>query len=862
MGEMGETTPPPPPPPPRSGDGHTFETRRQREFYSYYEAVCSLSKAPLPLCQLDDPASVDAHCPVSSADKALTAFCQLTALRLRSRRAMVFFFDADYAYVFAESTRSLSLQDDSVHDPEDALWLGATRIPRGFAVCEVTTILPQNEGSNCDLVSSSAVHIVNDLQQDDRFSTKPYVCGGPKARFYAGAPITTSNGIHIGAVCALDDQPRDGLDENDIRFLCEMATTIMTHLELVRDQAENQRSRDMTVALSTFKEGKSKLHNSYTRKGNDSFDQRHLNPGKFRGSSTTKRGQPGASTALQGRTRVNSIPHQSSYSSSPPSDSDIHHPGTEIGADKLADDGVVVRDFGPKTEDRNPHATAAQLQEEMLSKDVQDTLSRAADLIRQTLDSDGVLFLDASIGTFGGIVNSAQNITQTESSTTDMSCDSNNAAGMFETIAGNVDEAEKLCPILASSLRSACDDESNPALVNFKEDFLRTLLRRYPKGIIWNFDENDNESANESTDEREFWTSAAESADDGQKAGSRKRLPKRSLTRAKDGRSIQRLFPGVRSVILVGMWDSHKERWFAGSIVWTYSPTRSYSFESELGFMTAFGDVILAEIGRIEAKLLDRSKNDFISSLSHELRSPLHGILGSAECLQSAGHDILNQEMIQSIHTCGTALLDIINNLLEHSRINNLSRQKRTARAVELNPATRNPKKSSSSALSGLLTLDHNVALDILTEEAVETACSGFIHRGRSKTDEDSPWFGRKDQDIRSGDQNVVVTFNVDQTVEPNWNFSVPAGAWKRICLNLITNALKFTKAGHVTVTLHKTVPHTQGPDAQGPDEKKAHVVLTVTDSGAGMSRSFQTQSLFRPFQQEDGLSEGTGLVS
>lgn len=48
---------------------------------------------------------------------------------------MLFFFDSDYAYILAEATQTLSLQDDDRHQDGDELWLGSTKIPRGFSVC-------------------------------------------------------------------------------------------------------------------------------------------------------------------------------------------------------------------------------------------------------------------------------------------------------------------------------------------------------------------------------------------------------------------------------------------------------------------------------------------------------------------------------------------------------------------------------------------------------------------------------------------------------------------------------------------------------------------------------------------------------
>jgi hypothetical protein len=79
-----------------------------------YQPIRELTKSGPPLCDLADAASVESHQAFSCPDRALTAFCQLGALRLQTRRCMMFFFDSQYAYVLAEATRTLSLQDDSV----------------------------------------------------------------------------------------------------------------------------------------------------------------------------------------------------------------------------------------------------------------------------------------------------------------------------------------------------------------------------------------------------------------------------------------------------------------------------------------------------------------------------------------------------------------------------------------------------------------------------------------------------------------------------------------------------------------------------------------------------------------------------
>ena len=73
-------------------------------------------------CDVRDTRAREQHKAVSCPDKILTAFCQLGALRMRAKRCLIFFFDINHAYIMAEATRSLSLEDDNVHEPGDQLW--------------------------------------------------------------------------------------------------------------------------------------------------------------------------------------------------------------------------------------------------------------------------------------------------------------------------------------------------------------------------------------------------------------------------------------------------------------------------------------------------------------------------------------------------------------------------------------------------------------------------------------------------------------------------------------------------------------------------------------------------------------------
>lgn len=89
---------------------------------SYYGPFREMTDRGPVFCDVRNADARDQHKAVSCPDKILTAFCQLGALRMGARRALIFFFDVNHAYIMAEATRTLSLEDDNTHDPGDQLW--------------------------------------------------------------------------------------------------------------------------------------------------------------------------------------------------------------------------------------------------------------------------------------------------------------------------------------------------------------------------------------------------------------------------------------------------------------------------------------------------------------------------------------------------------------------------------------------------------------------------------------------------------------------------------------------------------------------------------------------------------------------
>lgn len=244
----------------------------------------------------------------------------------------------------------------------------------------------------------------------------------------------------------------------------------------------------------------------------------------------------------------------------------------------------------------------------------------------------------------------------------------------------------------------------------------------------------------------------------------------------------------------------------------------------------------------------EATKSDFVSSLSHELRSPLHGCLAAVEVLRDTELDKAQNDLLGMIETCASTLLYTMNHLLDFSKINDLDRVQPTNR--------RNSVGSMAPDLPrnrfGTVVEDY---LCRVVQDTVEGISYGH-DREQAAYESD---LGNPPQDqVLHPDSNNVLAKNKNVAVflymesSAAWFSMVSAGAWKRIVMNLFGNSLKFCPYGHIEVTLKMV----QDPKDAG--KRMAH--LMVSDTGIGMSEKFMKHYLYKPFVQENSLVSGTGI--
>jgi signal transduction histidine kinase len=201
----------------------------------------------------------------------------------------------------------------------------------------------------------------------------------------------------------------------------------------------------------------------------------------------------------------------------------------------------------------------------------------------------------------------------------------------------------------------------------------------------------------------------------------------------------------------------------------------------------------------------DRSKNQFLANMSHELRTPLNSIIGFSSVLLENARATLQPRLyrfLENIHTAGNHLLELINDILDLSKIE--------AGKMELRADT--------------FDLHDTIA-------AVERVMKGF-----------------------AAEANVRITAAIDPALP---KVRLDEGRLKQILFNLLSNAVKFSPAGGpVKIDVHHL-------PAEGSPLGFDTVRIDVVDHGIGIASDELARIFDEFYQTEDGRRSrrgGTGL--
>lgn len=137
----------------------------------------------------------------------------------------------------------------------------------------------------------------------------------------------------------------------------------------------------------------------------------------------------------------------------------------------------------------------------------------------------------------------------------------------------------------------------------------------------------------------------------------------------KIGRYLAQTYPEAEQLLVMPMWDPLYDRVTALTLGISQDYGRVYTHKQDLYPIAAFCTSFVHHVHRMEANHMDQKKSDFLGSVSHEMRSPLHGMLGNLELALEMSSTEEQHSMLQTAKSSGSQLLTLIDKVLDYAQI-------------------------------------------------------------------------------------------------------------------------------------------------------------------------------------------------
>ncbi|KAK6953354.1 hypothetical protein Daesc_005657 [Daldinia eschscholtzii] len=822
----------------RASSVSTTELARQRDLHKYYQPWLDSRKLKTVPANTGPDETRAVQC---SHDTTLTALAQLAALRLNVKRGMVSLIDSNTQIILAEATQTVSLIDGRRHAPGDHIWLGHVSLPRQDCMDEHTfgSIITYKDHQGKDVDVSAFV--VNDTLEDDRFKYRPYVTSGASVRFYAGVPIVTKQGHAIGVYGVSDGRPRpEGLSLDEAQFMEDVAQIVADHLERVMDTMGRVSERDFMRGISYFLEDLSEYKFQLSNTDRSIHAPQNKQQSDIQATDPQidpPRGRPSepSSTALA-HTSVSPTRDASTYSEA------------RIGQ-------------GPRFS-RDSDSQGKEAPDS--SKDsIRRIFTQASQLLCQQAKATGCIFTDAASGLFSGQsdgvmsppngVDPAAPLDVNFESTEDEETDANNSRedipspgyGSNLSQANFGDRLDEMADVLGG------DDNEFPEGI-IKRKNLRKFIMRYPFGKSFYLNKGRMVS-----DHSMILDEVVAGGGSNHTALNTARQDIEDHPHMLLPRELLNCIPDAKWLIFLPLFNYAQGQWFAAGFIWG-NDFKMGDPDDALPYFKTFGSCMMSEVASMEVLNTNIAKSTFIASISHDLRSPLHGMLGSLEFLEDTMTSAYQMSLIGAIETCGKTLLDTIDHLLDYAKINNLNRASGRLSSSKEAKTWKNSQDVGEP-------LSTNFDLALLLEEVVEAVFAGQTFRKinlrhHDSVDEASAEIkamsiddsSTTEEQIHSGSVKfsgkVFLILHIQRLA--SWCLQGQTGGLRRVIMNVVGNAIKYCRTGCIDVSL----------EAKEVTPSNYEVNLSVKDTGIGMSKNFLTNHLFKPFSQEDSFTPGTGL--